>query len=422
LTEKGHLYGVDAKYAGSPRDSDRGEDDNKPRKMPMRRTEDFQGQHQYQSQPQGQGQNVPFKKVKVPSLKIGVLTKEEKHLPQQQEVEIMQGHYAGGNLTQLEHSLNASNSKTQVILDAKRKQQQQHHSPKFNLKSFAKEFPLVNANMDEILTENLFYYSERKLRKIYEDDELHVLVVSLMISLLLTPHRGILDEHYTSQYPVDDGKPNILYIMHFHLNHPSNQHILPLLLSEIAEVNPYPAGQRLLKLLCISFSDMSIYTDKKKIGGGAYGTVFECNTNLADPRTVAIKETKFPSSIHDRCVLHDIFTEITCLEHFRLDPAVTDLYDYGVTDSSYIIVMKKYPVSLREWRHKQEGNWMDNLPTYLTIYKDVLKATAMLHSHNITHYDLKSDNVLLDYKTNNNMKWNSESDIRVVLGDFGECK
>jgi len=51
-----------------------------------------------------------------------------------------------------------------------------------------------------------------------------------------------------------------------------------------------------------------------------------------------------------------------------------------------------------------------------------LKAIAMLHSHNITHYDLKCDNVLLDYKTNNNMKWNSESDIRVVLGDFGECK
>ena len=324
----------------------------------------------------------------------------------------------GGTMTGLEQSLSASNSKMQVAMDAKRK----HHSPTVNLKNLTKEFPLTNANMDEVLTENLFYYSERKLRKIYEDDELHVLVLSLMISLLLTPNRGTLDEHYTSQYPIDDNKPNILYIMHFHLNHPSNQHILPLLLQRMAEINPYPAGQRLLKLLCISFSDMSIYTEKKKIGGGAYGIVFECNTNLADPRTVAIKETKFPSSIHDRCALHDIFTEITCLEQFRLDPAVTDIYDYGVTDSSYIIVMKKYPVSLREWRNKQEGSWMDNLATYLTIYKDVLKTVSMLHSNNITHYDLKSDNVLLDYKTNNNMQWNSESDIRVVLGDFGECK
>jgi serine/threonine protein kinase len=40
----------------------------------------------------------------------------------------------------------------------------------------------------------------------------------------------------------------------------------------------------------------------------------------------------------------------------------------------------------------------------------------MLHADNITHYDLKCDNILLDYKTN------SESEIRVTLGDFGTCK
>ena len=55
-------------------------------------------------------------------------------------------------------------------------------------------------NIDELLTENIFYYSERKMRKIYEDDELHVLVLSLMICLLLTPSRGTLDEQYCSQF------------------------------------------------------------------------------------------------------------------------------------------------------------------------------------------------------------------------------
>jgi serine/threonine protein kinase len=173
-----------------------------------------------------------------------------------------------------------------------------------------------------------------------------------MISLLLNPSRGTFDDHYISQYPILDGKQNILYILHFHLNHPGNQHILPLLLEKSIEINPFPAGQRLLKLLCISLSDMSIYTEKKKIGGGAYGTVYECNTNLADPQTVAIKETKFPSGISERCTLYDIFTEITCLEHFRLEPSITDIYDYGVTENSYIIVMKKYPCSLRDWRQK----------------------------------------------------------------------
>lgn len=178
------------------------------------------------------------------------------------------------------------------------------------------------------------------------------MVITLMISLLLNPSRGTLDEHYTCQNPFNDGRQNILYIMHVHLNHPGNQHILPLLLEKSIEINPFPAGQRLLKLLCIALSDMSIYTDRKKIGKGAYGHVYECNTNLAEPHTVAVKEAKLPTAIHDRCVLFDIFTEITCLEHFRLDPSITDLYDYGVTDSSYIIVMKKYPSSLQDWRAK----------------------------------------------------------------------
>jgi len=271
---------------------------------------------------------------------------------------------------------------------------------------------------NEKLSEDLFYYSERKLRKIYEDNDLHSLMISLMISLLLTPKKGTLDEHYTSQYPVDEGKPNIPYILHFHLNHPSNQHIPPLVLSRVVEISSFPAGQRLLKLLCISLSDMSIYTDRRKIGGGAYGTVFECNTNLVEPKVVAIKETKFPNSIHDRCVLHDIFTEITCLEQFRLNPLVTDIYDFGVTDSSYTIVMKKYPISLREWRSKQEDNWAENLPAYLTIYREILKIISMLHSCNITHYDLKCDNVMLDFRVNAN----NESDVKIVLCDFGECK
>ena len=40
------------------------------------------------------------------------------------------------------------------------------------------------------------YYTERQLKKLYEDDELHVLLVSLLMSLLLTPERGVLEEMY----------------------------------------------------------------------------------------------------------------------------------------------------------------------------------------------------------------------------------
>ena len=129
---------------------------------------------------------------------------------------------------------------------------------------------------------------------------MHSLILSLMISLILTPERGVLEELYCSQYPINNNKPNILYLLHFHLNHPSNQHILPLLLSKMCFIDQYPAGQRLLKLLCIAFSDSSIYTDSRKIAVGAYGAIYECNTNLSEPKTVAIKKMSFPKSIYDR--------------------------------------------------------------------------------------------------------------------------
>jgi len=71
---------------------------------------------------------------------------------------------------------------------------------------------------------------------------------------------------------------------------------------------------------------------------------------MSEPQTVAIKQMSLPVSIYDRCVLHDIFTEITCLEEFRLEPCVTDLYDYGVDGCNYYIIMKKYAISLSDWR------------------------------------------------------------------------
>jgi len=55
----------------------------------------------------------------------------------------------------------------------------------------------------------------------------------------------------------------------------------------------------------------------------------------------------FPKNIYERSVIHDIFSEITCLENFRLDYKITDMFDYGVTETDYLIIMKKYPLSLK---------------------------------------------------------------------------
>jgi serine/threonine protein kinase len=118
---------------------------------------------------------------------------------------------------------------------------------------------------------------------------------------------------------------------------------------------------------------------------------------------------QLPKAIHDRSVLHDIFTEITCLEEFRLEPCVTDLYDYGVDSQNYYIVMKRYSGSLRDWRLKQSTKTSEikyNLSLYLAIYKEILKCFKTIHEHKVSHYDIKLDNILIDFKANDRAKRN----------------
>lgn len=52
------------------------------------------------------------------------------------------------------------------------------------------------------LSEEVFYMLERAERPIYQDEDLHVLMLALMLCLLLKPQRGTLDELYCSQFPI----------------------------------------------------------------------------------------------------------------------------------------------------------------------------------------------------------------------------
>jgi serine/threonine protein kinase len=216
-----------------------------------------------------------------------------------------------------------------------------------------------------------------------------------------------------------DGKFNYLHILHYHLNHKANKHLIPSILAKVSDLKPYPAGQRLLKLLCIDLNDTSLYKGWKKLAHGAYGTIYDCFTELDYPSSVAVKVTAFKDSIYDRCVLHDIFSEITCLEYFRLQPNITTLYDYGIHKGQYYIVMKKYKGSLKKWREGlAPGLQPEFLPLLLKIFMRILVAVKCLHQNNITHYDLKCDNVLVDFDSVSP----ADNQLVLALADFGECK
>jgi len=69
--------------------------------------------------------------------------------------------------------------------------------------------------------------------------------------------------------------------------------------------------------------------------------------------------------------------------------------------------MKKYSCSLGEWRRGQGDSidvFKNNLGLYVSIYNKVLRSLKTIHSHNVTHYDLKCDNVLISFNLDDENK------------------
>lgn len=159
---------------------------------------------------------------------------------------------------------------------------------------------------------------------------------------------------------------------------------------------------------------------------GAYGVVHKAK--LERDRHVAVKMMALPNTLFDRCVLHDIFTEVTLLDMYRADSRSCHLYDYGVDDENYWLVMQWYVTSLRGWRKRQTRPLSENLPLYLNVFMAVLNAMQFLPDHHTNHYDLKCDNFLLqplhrsipEEEIYNQPT--STPNFTVALADFGEAK
>jgi serine/threonine protein kinase len=139
-----------------------------------------------------------------------------------------------------------------------------------------------------------------------------------------------------------------------------------------------------------------MYSSWKCIAGGQFGTVYQAEVPFGAPGLVAVKQISKHSTIEDRCKFADVFSEIACLDTIRFEDHVCQLYDYGVDETSYWIVMKHYPSTLKKWREALPGSVDDNLPVLLCVYKQVMRAVHVLHRHAVVHYDLKCDNIMID--------------------------
>jgi hypothetical protein len=101
-----------------------------------------------------------------------------------------------------------------------------------------------------------------------------------MLILSLVLYRGQLDLMYCDQMPITHGKLNVLYILHYHLNHDRNKAVVGILAEYVSKIKPSLCGQRLFKLLSNQFTNLNQYYEWTKINAGAFGVILSAKTNL----------------------------------------------------------------------------------------------------------------------------------------------
>ena len=316
--------------------------------------------------------------------------------------------------------------------------------------------PLVQSTTDYGLKDDMAF--RRDKIKLYHNDELHTLILQILVLLSIECEGGSLDPRYCPRLPVinesrnigsNDSfvdrkacsrKLNLPFVLHYHLNNPQNSSIVQPLYEAACEYS-LVIGQgpkRFVQLLCCQIFDekashfeSSLNFSSTLISSGAFGTVHKnkyCNPSTGTSIDAAIKCVPLPKSRYNRSYIVDIFSEVAALEVLSTskNEGFVEILDYGVSrDVGYCIVMRCYSKTLKQWRlgwdndefsvKKENENLRrksknDLLKQCLEYFKMVVASVYEMHKNGVCHYDLKCDNVLLS---------DDNSCIKIV--DFGEA-
>ncbi|XP_042403562.1 LEAF RUST 10 DISEASE-RESISTANCE LOCUS RECEPTOR-LIKE PROTEIN KINASE-like 1.2 [Zingiber officinale] len=145
------------------------------------------------------------------------------------------------------------------------------------------------------------------------------------------------------------------------------------------------------------------FVSSNELGNGGFGIVYK--GHLRDGRTVAIK--RLYENSHRR--MQQFRTEVAILSSLR-HPNLVSLYGSTARDSRELLLVYEYVPNGTIADHLHGARATDRgLPwsTRMSIAIETADALSFLHTFNIVHRDVKTDNILLD------------GDFRVKVADFG---
>ncbi len=325
-----------------------------------------------------------------------------------------------------------------------------------------------------------FIEKRRNAIKLYHSDELHVLILQMLIRLSIQCEGGSLDPRYCPRLPAlneggDDNnnvtnlfdnsnrnndssrKLNLPYILHHHLNDPFNSKIIKSLYEHACDFKVVggKGPKRLVQLLCCE-----ILNNKSKnfgsplnfgnslISSGAFGTVHKNTYYDASSDTmtkVAVKCVPLPKTQYNRSYIVDIYSEVTALEILSNDNNhssnnnrsinnsnnFVEILDFGVSQTAgYCIVMKCYSKTLKQWRvkmKKEEEKKEVKMKTDVAKQQQIINKRKLLEkclnyfeTIVLSIYDMHKKGIChYDLKCDNILLNDDSTIIKIV--DFGEA-
>jgi serine/threonine protein kinase len=171
-----------------------------------------------------------------------------------------------------------------------------------------------------------------------------------------------------------------------------------LVIEEVPEVDPMTPKE----------FNKSNYGQLLRIGAGTYGEVVK-GKRKSDGKMVAIKKISKDDKTLDKIgILPKEYVVMKDLDH----PKIAKVYNIEEDDDYFYIIMKLYQGgSVHDFLDKYEIG----LPPFMVLHiaRQLIDAVGYCHQHNVTHGDIKLDNIFIS---------NSKGLPNIALGDFGICK